>query len=197
MELIGKERYLEKFNINSGALIIGDPCYSPDTWCLGDCFDVLDGTWAAKILEADGSETGLGDRNTALFAFNLDYIEANHEIDDIDVIRFVNGAYRNEFILEYTVGLLGVDSGQAGIYDHKHYLTVKASSEEESWYWQNGDITLTNDMAGVLPDKKGCVSSSGFGDGMYEYFCYHNEQGETVAVLIVFIEEEETVSEEE
>ena len=95
MNLIGNERYLGKFNIDSSALVIGDPCYSPDTWCLGDCCDVLNGTWVAKILEADDSETGWGDRNTALFAFNLDYIEANFGFDDIELIRFAKGAYRN------------------------------------------------------------------------------------------------------
>jgi hypothetical protein len=52
-------------------------------------------------------------------------------------------------------------------------------------------------MAGILPDKKGCVSSSGYGDGGYDYYCFHNEEGNTVAVLIVFIEEEEECTNEQ
>lgn len=199
MKLIGKELYLGKFHVTSGALIIGDPCYSPETLNLGYCCDVLDGTWIAKALEADDSETNCGDRNTALFAFNLNYFKAYFDLDDIDVKRFAEGAYKTEFILDYTLDYVLVDSGQVGIYDHKHYLTIKESDKEkeEEWFWQNGDITLTGNMAGIHPDKKGCVSSSGFGDGTYDYYCYYNRQGETIAILAVFIEEEETINEEE
>lgn len=190
MKLIGSEEYLGSFKVESGALTIGDPCYSPDTWCLGHCCDVLDGNWVAKSLRHDMNDWG--ERNTALFAFNVDYIEANHEIDDIDVIRFAKGAYKNQFSLDYNIGELCVDSGQAGIYDHKHYLNQKKLDEQETrkdeWLWTNGAISCVKKCAGVLPDEIGCVSSSGYGDGAYDYYCYYNKEGYTVAVLIVFIE---------
>ena len=194
INLIGEETYLGKFNISSGAVKIGDPCYDPDTWCLGDCVDVMDGTWVAKILEADDFDTnGWGDRNSALFAFNQDYFMENYNFDDIEIKRFAKSAYKTQFSLDYNVGELGVDSEQAGIYDHKNFLTVKQGekAQEENWFWQNGNITLTGSMAGVHPDQKGCVSSSGFGDGGYDYFCYYNNQGYTVAILIVFISKED------
>ena len=198
MKLIGKEKYIGKFNVNSKELVIGDPCYDPGTWCLGNCKDVLNGTWVAKTLKADNNETGWGDRVSALFAFNLDYIEENFQLDDIDVIRFAKGTYNNQFLLDYTIGTLGVDSGQAGIYDYKHFLDVKNSDSDNkaTWYDQNCDITLTDEMAGILPDKKGCVSSSGYGDGGYDYYCYYDKDGFTVAVLIVFIDNEEEIEEE-
>lgn len=190
--LIGEEVYLGKFKVESGALTIGDPCYSPDTWCLGHCEDVVDGTWMAKALKIDDSLTGWGDRISALFAFNVNYFETNYEIDDIEIKRFAHGAYKTQFTLDYTIESIGVDSGQAGIYDHQHYLKEKELDNQEDrkdrWYWQNGDITLSKAMAGVI--NKGCVSSSGYGDGSYDYHCYYKE-GCVIAVLIVFIDKEE------
>lgn len=197
MKIIGKEHIAGKFFIRSGSVKIGDPCYPPDTWCLGSCDDVLDGAWKVKIFRADDSQTKWGPRNTALFAFNEMYFENNFGFDDIEVERFVNGAHRTQFCLKCSVGELGVDSGQAGIYDEQHYIKMREEDKKkdrtDSWYWtNNSEITLYNDLeAGVTPDKMGCVSSSGYGDGCYDYYCYYNEEGYTVAILIVFIEGDE------
>lgn len=193
--IIGKEYVAGDFNIESGAVKIGDPCYSPDTWCLGSCDDVLSGKWRAKFFRADDLTTGWGDRNTALFAFNKGYFEEKFGFDDIEVDRFAKGAYCTQFCLDYMSGELGVDSGQAGIYDEKHYIKMqeldKNASRENAWYWTNGQVTLHGLEAGILKDKKGVVSSSGYGDGCYDYYCYYDKEGYTVAILIVFIQEEE------
>ena len=195
MKIIGEEHIAGEFFIKSGAVKIGDPCYSPDTWCLGSCDDVLDGAWKTKFFRVKTASWGA--RNTALFAFNKEYFEDNFGFDDIEVERFANGAYRTQFCLDYNSRELGVDSGQAGIYDEQHYIKMREEDEgkdkHNSWYWtNNSEITLYDDLeAGVTPDKMGCVSASCYGDGCYDYYCYYNKEGETVAILIVFICEDE------
>lgn len=193
MNILGKEFYGGSFEIKSGAVKIGDPAYSPDTWCLGSS-DALNGTWNMKFFRADNSITDWGDRNTALFAFNKQYFIDNFSIDDIEVERFVQGAHKTQFLLDVYEDELGVDSGQAGIFDEKHYIKVKEEDKttrrRDSWYWSTSDIVLHGLEAGVTPDGMGCVSSSGYGDGIYDYYCYCNKEGDTVAILIVFITEE-------
>lgn len=196
MEILGKEHVLGSFNITSGAMKVGDPCYSPSTWCLGQIDDVLDGKWKAKTFIADDSITGWGDRNTALFAFNEAYFENNFGFDDIEVDRFVNGAYENQFLLDYNIDdRICVDSGQAGIYDYQNYLNAhdpnKTEEERKDWYFKNGDLTLHGINAGIHEDKFGCVSSSGYGDGVYDVYNFYDKDDITVAVLLLFITNED------
>lgn len=192
MRIIGKEHPIGDFNINSGSVKIGDPCYEPDVWCLGHCDDVLDGVWKAKLFRADKSEIKYGPRNTALFAFNKKYFENHFGFDDIEVERFIKGSYITQFCLNYELWQLGVDSGQAGIYDLHNYI-VNKENKSDDWCWNNNSkITLYDELeAGINPDKMGCVSSSGYGDGTYDYYCYYNKEGYVVAILIMFIEGEE------
>lgn len=205
IKILGEELTLNDFSIESGAMKIGDPCYSPDTWCLGEANNVLNGKWTAKVFRADDLITDWGDRNTALFAFNRAFFEDNFNFDDIEVERFMNGAYETQFCLYVEYLELGVDSGQAGIYDAEHYIKMKEQDEEtrfserdDTWYWSNNaTITLHGIEAGVTPDKKGCVSSSGYGDGSYDYYVYRDKEGQAVAVAIIFITENEDSEDEE
>jgi hypothetical protein len=49
------------------------------------------------------------------------------------------------------------------------------------------------------PQRQYClaISSSGYGDGVYEVFVSKNNDGEIAGVLIVFIEEEDEEEEDE
>jgi hypothetical protein len=98
---------------------------------------------------------------------------------------------------------VGVDSGQAGIFDVDHYKDdsvfgnkkpkFERSTLDESgnkWYAFCCDATLyTKYTAGVIP--YGAVSSSGFGDGGYPCIYWTDESGEIVKVAIGFIFDEE------
>jgi len=66
---------------------------------------------------------------------------------------------------------VGVDSGQAGVFDLSHYWNDSVAPEvapEEVWYSMCCAVTLSECSAGVVPF--GAVSSSGYGDGGYDGF---------------------------
>lgn len=205
VKILGQEHNLGSFKINSGEMIIGDPCYSPHVWCLGYANNVSNGYWESKVFIADNSVTGWGDRSTALFAFNKKYFKDNFGYDDIAVEHFMNVAYEDYFGLDVEIKELGVDSGQAGIYDSRHYIKMHEEDKKKeelsgrierdtTWYWsQNAEITLSRIGAGINPDGMGCVSSSGYGDGTYDYYVYRNKNGYVVAILIIFIREDEVL----
>lgn len=88
----------------------------------------------------------------------------------------------------HRVGRIGVDTGQAGIYDAAHF---QGGDHDSKWYRENCRITqLPTDYGGVLPH--GAVAASGFGDGFYEvYVSRDSNVGDIVAVRIEFINDAE------
>lgn len=87
-------------------VMISDPCYDTDTWCNGDLKDVLPGTWRTKVIY-------MYDRCTDLIAWHKDVPEPTFDqYEKTDIV-------------------VGVDSGQAGIYDYKHFAKM---CKNEKWY---------------------------------------------------------------
>jgi hypothetical protein len=97
---------------------------------------------------------------------------------------------------------VGVDSGQAGVFDAAHFrdnlvvMGVERISKEapicpeEPWYSICCDRTIGSPCgAGVVPH--GAVSSSGFGDGSYRCWTAKDRDGQVVAVKISYLYEEE------
>lgn len=188
-----KEIKLGTFKVESGEVRISDPCYKKDTWCAGVLKNVKKGTWIARAWAFD--EGSWGERIGYLIAVNEDYrfrFDDPREDTGIDV---------------------GVDSGQAGIFDEKYYKddSVFADKTEKNrkygeaicaddiWYSWVCDITLAEPNAGVIPF--GCVSSSGYGDGSYNCSVI-KEKGKIVAVVIDYglenrEEDEEEIEEDE
>ena len=158
------------FQISSSKVIVTDPCYSIGIWCQGIIPSVKNGTWLASVLQT--KIEGWGDRNTSLIVTHQDY-------PDADPAR----------LAEFEVG---VDSGQAGIFDLKSYPDDDNHgkyNDESSFYGNACSITLnTANSAGTLYDT-GVVSRSGFGDGGYNCYTASNDAGEVVAIRIVFIPE--------
>lgn len=94
---------------------------------------------------------------------------------------------------------IGVDSGQAGIFDPKHYRDQAVVPKnhkwreemidpEDRWYSLCCDFTLTGN-AGVIP--YGTVASSGYGDGGYMALVCENDAGQVQGVRLVFISQED------
>lgn len=96
-------------------VVISDPCYDLDVWCNGVLANVKPGTWHTKAENANIN--GWGDRCSALIAWHESVDEPNNkdfEETNIDV---------------------GVDSGQAGIFDYKHFEYIKGDeNRDEQWY---------------------------------------------------------------
>ncbi|WP_308856734.1 DUF4241 domain-containing protein [uncultured Oscillibacter sp.] len=150
------------FETTRDVLIVSDPCYKLGTWCMGQVSDAKPGLWNASIGVADMGEWGR--RIAYLAAFH-------HEAPDIKTLKL------NEAKFE-----VGVDSGQAGIFDFDHYQDQSVIPDQslsefgDPWYTHCCHQTLnTEHHAGVIPF--GVVASSGFGDGAY--ICrYYTSQSE-------------------
>jgi hypothetical protein len=83
---------------------------------------------------------------------------------------------------------VGVDSGQAGIYDEDYYRQYHSEDDcNDDWY---GDICDLTTPFGTK-DGKCVVSSSGYGDGGYDCYLLKDKNNEVVGFQIVFIEDED------
>lgn len=195
LERVGKVTALGTFEVNSKKLRITDPCYSKDVWCAGTLDNPMPGKWYAYIQYRDEGSWGI--RNSTLFAVHESYPEM-HKL----VLR--GYLYRNHLANLSKVSV-GVDSGQAGIFDEDSYPTDPTPSDRsyrddlKSFYNRcgiqtigDGKNVLYNEgpkrvdtlQAGVVTE--GCVSLSGDGDGSYRCFFDKNADGFIDAVEISF-----------
>ena len=175
---VTKTLELGAFEVVSGRLAVSDPCYDTDVWCRGELENVMNGIWHATAVEV---YTGSWGRRIArLIAVHENYMDE----------KMSKGRCAGFEV--------GVDSGQAGLFDASHYRddsvipNPKPMLTEEPaavWYKRCCDITLSPPCAGVLP--YGVVSSSGYGDGGYDCFVCRNECGQIIRAEIVFIPKED------
>ena len=164
------------FTVTSGKLVVSDPCYTLGTWCMGHLDKVRNGKWKASVIHSD--EASWGNRIA-------------------EVTAWIGRKPGHAAAWEKCAFEVGVDSGQAGIFDSNHYRRdadakgYKYTGEDgpivpdEPWYSMCCDQTQTVNSAGVVPG--GVVSCSGFGDGGYDAFVLKDKSGKIVAVRIVFI----------
>lgn len=174
---------LGTFENISGSLVISDPCYTTDVWCMGTLHDVKCGLWCAQVVKSDEGDWGI--RNAVLLACHADL--SSDQAEKLEMV-------------ESTI-VVGVDSGQAGIFDEAHYrddsvfgsrasqFIPDAEEKGEAWYGHCCDATLSEIRAGILPF--GVVASSGYGDGSYVCSYGVDAQGEIVKVSIQFIWDED------
>lgn len=167
------------FEIETGVVRVTDPCYDRDVWCSGSLENVKTGKWNAF---ANISYNGMWDGMVKELC--VSHIE-----------------HRNNGSWETAPFEVGVDSGQAGVFDDKYYKDdnivkdvarindVEAICKDEPWYSICCDRTLSEKRVGVIPF--GAVSSSGFGDGGYKAFFQKNKDGKIDAIKIIFVEDEE------
>ena len=100
---------------------ISDPCYGPDTWCAGTLENVLPGKYHCFSQTAD----------EGFFGKRIASIEVRHE------------NYLNYFSDEVTEIEVGVDSGQAGIYDLDYFIENRKNKgkDNDEWYERVCDST--------------------------------------------------------
>ena len=162
------------FEMVSGRMAVSDPCYDRNAWCRGELEGVLNGTWRAQAVEQDS-----GKRIARLIAFHEDY------------------AYAKLPRMERADFEVGVDSGQAGLFDARHYrddsvawepATSPFGGRGAAWYELCCRTTSTPMHGGVIP--YGAVSNSGYGDGCYGCTFWRNDDGKVVRVEIEFIRSE-------
>ncbi|RAV14393.1 DUF4241 domain-containing protein [Paenibacillus contaminans] len=165
---------LGKFQVESGKLVVSDPCFDlNDVPVMGVLENARNGVWNGLVEKTELDDWG--EVCSKLFAHHN-----NNSIDDLQWVRC-------DFII-------GVDSGQAGIFDIVKYRLSDSETENQDpdadsdWYLACCDITESNDEAGVIDG--GVVSRSGMGDGGYQAFLAKDEREQIIGVKIVFIREE-------
>jgi hypothetical protein len=108
-------------------VMVSDPCYGLGTWCQGVLENVLPGNYECNVEYSD--EGDWGERVSA--------IEVTHE--DSGIYRFEMADFE-----------VGVDSGQAGIFDYEYYVQYHADQTvrphvDDAWYDKVCDLTYTRE----------------------------------------------------
>lgn len=167
-----------QFTIETGKVCVSDPCYDKGTWCAGEIENIKSGIWQTVAFEIEEGEWG--NSISKLLAYHKDSVSDYEHLNDFTKIE-----------CDFSVG---VDSGQAGIFDAKYYQDSEQFKGKEAkrdfgsiFYNHCCDITLDN-RVGVIPF--GCVSVSGYGDGVYTATKYVDENDSVIAVEIEFIQTE-------
>lgn len=150
---------------------VSDPCYGTNVWCSGELDNVKAGDY---YVMADVKKTDWGIRVCSLAVFNVDSMGAKDLTDFNEQVSFE----------------VGVDSGQAGIYDVEYYNKYHTTDEaDDIWYDEICNLTLSKKLYGTTENC--AVSRSGYGDGGYDCFVCRNKEGQIVGIRIVFIEYED------
>jgi len=171
------------FEVVSGKLRVTDPCYDKQEVYSAVVDNVKNGKWDADVRIKN--DKNWGKRCAELFVWHTDYTK--EEV-------FGNESEMKEIEIDEQIG---VDSGQAGVFDAKFYKDDKSVAgaerqrngericEDEPFYSMCCDRTLTEQGWGTIP--YGAISSSGIGDGGYTAFKIIDRQGEVVGIKIVFL----------
>lgn len=168
---------LGQFEVTSGKLVVSDPCYdlNENTIIMGVLDDVLNGAWSAYVSKKEVQDWG--EACAKLLACH------SSVADKKETLEWVKGNF-----------IVGVDSGQAGIFDVSKYRipdadtgSTEPNDTDSEWYYACCDITESGEEAGVLDG--GVVSRTGFGDGAYAAYYAVNGQSQIIGIKIIFIKD--------
>ena len=157
---------MKQITLNSGAVIVTDPCYEPSNGYNRTLRDVLTGKWNCQATVRDCG--AWGKRISRLTIRHEDYPKCRPS--------------------EY-VGHAAVDSGQCGFFDPEYFEKNQPDNNFnniESWYRRVCELTLNEPDWGTIDDR-GVVSSSGYGDGYYNIYAIRNRSGFIVGLQLRFM----------
>ena len=157
--------------INLGKRVrVSDPCYGTTTWCAGTIDNVKEGLYNVEVEMSDNFMWGKRVKSLTVVHANYNKPLVFNSVAKFDV---------------------GVDSGQAGIYDEDYYNQYHGEDDvNETWYDEICNLTLFDEDFCDTKDDKCVVSRSGYGDGCYTCELVE-DNNEVVAIRITFIEDEE------
>lgn len=166
-----------KFKNNSGKMILTDPCNNYSISSSLHNVPVLKGVWEGRIITQDYKMWG--NRVKDLIVCHESAITSGKCAEL--TLKLSNPLWKE------LPGAVGVDSGQAGIFDTQKYPKDFECDcdDEKSFYGKACNITMNKD-AGII-DTKGIVSSSGYGDGCYSVFASYNDKKKIDMLRISFI----------
>ena len=146
---------------------VSDPCYGTKVWCAGTIDNVKEGLYNIEVKISDEGKWG----------------------KRVKSLTVVHADYKDSLVFNKSAPFeVGVDSGQAGIYDESYYKKYHTADNcNDEWYHDICDLTCP---VGTK-DNKCVVSSSGYGDGCYTCYMIVDTNNQVVAIKIAFIEDEE------
>ena len=162
--------------------MVSDPCYGIGTWCQGVIENVMPGTYKCHV----------------------EYYHDNFWGTRVSAIEVINESYYFNELDYLEMGFeVGVDSGQAGIFDYAYYAQHHMDSNEyphvdDDWYDRVCALTcIKNKFTGSAIDGLGLVSSSGYGDGSYYCYTADNQDGNVIAIRVEFMYEDDEECDDE
>jgi len=170
---------LGAFQCASGFLVVSDPCHEPGVWCAGT-LPARPGKWlAAKLMAEDGAGPDGTPflRVAALLAVHEDAAQGDFGSSS-SFLRAISASFDAGFEV-------GVDSGQAGIFDSAGF--PKCHGE---LYGRVCALTLSEGgQGGGIVEDFGAVCASGHGDGSYSCLIDAND-GSATAVRLDFTKDD-------
>lgn len=160
---------MDTFQIESGKIVIGDPCYKRDT---NLAFPALKGEWRSAVELTDGCVATL-------------------------TAESVNHNFRNErkqvqcFVDSGQLGFFDFD-----IYHPEGSTDPMDFENPKSFYDHCCFQTLSDERFGIVLDK-GVCSSSGWGDGQYVINYWVDADNAVTKIIATFIDEQDEDEEEE
>jgi Protein of unknown function (DUF4241) len=171
---------LGQFEVVSGEVAVSDPGYHPDEAQRGASAkkvgNVARGSWQARLIRH--------------------VIDRPDEVRCGELLAFLAASPLPEDPAWQKIHPgIGVDSGQAGFFDWRHFRSAavvpadhpwkaRMLAPDDPWYALCCDVTLQGD-GGVIP--YGVVASSGWGDGGYPLYALRDDKGTLTALRLVFI----------
>ena len=152
-------------------VIVTDPCYGLTVPCKAIVNNVVPGEYETFVETID--EGNWGERISSLSAIKRD-------------------SYREIVQEECLEEVIGVDSGQVGIFDYDYRIKqgddLGEYHDESSIYKRICNLTSSTQWGEL--DNKVVASSSGFGDGCYDLVLFKNKEGKIIGFKVIFIYEE-------
>ena len=108
-------------------VMVSDPCYGLGTWCQGVLENVLPGNYKCDVEYSDDGDWG----------------------ERVSAIEVVHENYDRPVEFEPESFEVGVDSGQAGIFDYDYYVKYHDDCDirphvDDNWYDRICDLTCVN-----------------------------------------------------
>ena len=152
--------------INLGAkVMVSDPCYGLNTWCQGVIENVLPGKYECKVGFNDEENWGI--RVADIEVVHKDYLNKflAYDVEDFDV---------------------GVDSGQAGIYDYEYYAKYHTDCNtrphvDEEWYDRVFELTYVDEKNPNYEKFNYDVSNKDYFEKWEEYMSDYKRSSRTIS----------------
>lgn len=157
------------------SVILSDPCYDLDEWCSGKVQNMIPG-----IYDCYADFAIMGSWGTRVVRLILVHTNVPNE-----------GPAK----IKEVPACLAVDAGVFGIYDEQYFRKVK-DANPDAWYNQNVLSWINDEEGFICEDAKGFITTSGYGDGYYDAYCYHDDEENVYKIEVVFIDAkpEESIS---